>query len=385
MLTGIEQKIAWPLLLGNFFIGTGVLAPAGLITELGTAFQVDAATVAGLLAYGGAVLCVESPLLAFATHRFDRRLVLCGALLVFALGHLLSLFAARFTELLVIRLIMIAAAALFTPQAASALALLCPADQRATAITFVFLGWSLASAVGIPLANLFGSLAGWQGVYATLALGCLGTAYAVYRSLPRGLHGRPLTLASWIRALLNPKVWGILMISGLALTGHYCKYPYIVVDLQTRLSTNPLLTAGLLALYGGASILGTAVSTRIVGRIGPIATVNIFLGVIGMGLLLWTGLTGSLIIAAGSLLIWGSGISPFIAAQQARLVNADPATASTSIALNTSIVYLGQAIGTSLGGYLLPGQPNQIPGGLAVVPVLLAALISLVLARRFQI
>ena len=384
-MNGIRNKITWPLLLGNFFIGTGVLAPAGLISELGTAFQVDAAAVASLLAYGGAVLCLESPLLAFATHRLDRRRLLCGALLIFALGHFLSLFAARFETLLLIRLVMIAAAALFTPQAASALALYYPADQRAAAITFVFLGWSLASAVGIPLAKLSGSLAGWRILFASLALGCLGAAYAVLKTLPAGLHGQTLSFTSWITALTNRNIWGILAVSGLALAAHHSKYPYIVVDLTTSLNSGPALTASLLSLYGVASILGTALATRVIAQAGASTTVSLFLGVTGLGLLMWTTVTGSLFITMAALFIWGSGVSPFIAAQQARLVNANPATASTSISLNTSIVYLGQAIGTSWGGLLLSTTPNHFPSWTAMVPLLLAFLLSLTLAARFKI
>ena len=374
----------WPLLLGNFFIGTGVLAPAGLISELSAAFQVDATAVASLLAYGGAVLCVESPLLAYATHNYDRRQVLCGALLIFALGHMLSLFASQFAGLLLIRLVMIAAAALFTPQAASALALYFPAHQRAAAITFVFLGWSLASAVGIPLAKLCGSLVGWRVVYATLALGCLFTAYAVKQTLPQGLHGKALSLASWIRALTDRNIWSILAISSLALSSHHSKYPYIVVDLATSLNPSPALTAALLAIYGGASIVGISLATRIIAQAGPAATANIFLGVTGVGMLMWTTMTGSLPIAMASLLIWGSGISPFIAAQQARLVSANPATASTSISLNTSVVYLGQAIGTSWGASFLVTDATSLPGWMAIIPLLAALMLSLVLAARQQ-
>ena len=141
----------------------------------------------------------------------------------------------------------------------------------------------------------------------------------------------------------------------------------------------------MLSLYGVASILGTALATRVIAQAGASTTVSLFLGVTGLGLLMWTTVTGSLFITMAALFIWGSGVSPFIAAQQARLVNANPATASTSISLNTSIVYLGQAIGTSWGGLLLSTTPNHFPSWTAMVPLLLAFLLSLTLAARFKI
>jgi DNA-binding HxlR family transcriptional regulator len=54
-------------------IGTGVLAPAGLINELQAAFHISASAVGSLIGYGAAVLCIEAQLLACATNRIDRR------------------------------------------------------------------------------------------------------------------------------------------------------------------------------------------------------------------------------------------------------------------------------------------------------------------------
>jgi MFS family permease len=125
-VTRSPQAALWPLLLGNFVIGTGVMAPAGLIRELTAAFAVDVAAVGSLIAWGGALLCIEAPLVAFATSRLDRRVLLAGALLLFAAGHLASACAGTFHTLLAIRLVMIAAVACFTPQAASAVALFVP-------------------------------------------------------------------------------------------------------------------------------------------------------------------------------------------------------------------------------------------------------------------
>ena len=38
--------------------------------------------------------------------------------------------------------------------------------------------------------------------------------------------------------------------------------------------------------------------------------------------------------------------------QQVRLVAAAPALASASVSLNTSVLYIGQAIGSAIGGFL---------------------------------
>ena len=153
--------------------------------------------------------------------------------------------------------------------------------------------------------------------------------------------------------LTSGRIWTILSISSLAIAGQYIKYPYIVVDLKSRLATGPLTTATLLLVYGCASILGTMSATWAVSRLGVRTTVSTFLGVILLGLILWSSQPASLSLAGLTLFIWGIGMSPAIAAQQARLIEADPVVASASTSMNTSVVYLGQAAGTLLGGEML--------------------------------
>jgi predicted MFS family arabinose efflux permease len=65
---------------------------------------------------------------------------------------------------------------------------------------------------------------------------------------------------------------------------------------------------------------------------------------------------GSWLVAfvAGTL-AWGAGIFANNSSQQARLVMASPELSGASIALNTSMIYLGQAVGTTFGGFVIAG------------------------------
>lgn len=372
-------------MFGNFVIGTGVLAPAGMINDLSQAFGVDVATVGLLIAYGGALLCFQSPLFALATNRLDRRLLLTSALLLFAIGHFCSALVSEFSALLTIRLIMIASAAVFTPQAASTLPLFLPVEHRSSAIAFLFVGWSLASAIGIPMVNLISGLIGWQAVYIGLATACALAAIAVAGTVPAGLRANRLSLAAWQKILTGRKTWLLLSITALAIAGQNVKYPYIVVELHSRLNASPALTATLLAVYGVASIIGTLIASRVIFHLGPRNTVNVFLGILFIGLLLWAGEWTILPLTVTALFIWGVGTSPAVSSQQARLVDADPAAASASTSLNTSFVYMGQAAGTALGGQLLVSGHTGLASGLALVLLALALLTSLLVAQRLRI
>ena len=85
--------------------------------------------------------CVGSPLTAWLTSRIERRRLPTTTLAVMACANLASAFVPGYMSLLAIRLFMIAIAPLYTPRAAgTTAALVAPAEKRASAIAYVFLG-----------------------------------------------------------------------------------------------------------------------------------------------------------------------------------------------------------------------------------------------------
>ena len=99
---------------------------------------------------------------------------------------------------------------------------------------------------------------------------------------------------------------------------------------------------------------------------------------------LWLTAPASVALTVLALLVWGLGVSPSIAAQQARLVEANPAAASASVSLNTSIVYLGQASGALAGGHLLVRGQTTVAATLTLALLALALGLSLVPRHRLR-
>src|SRR5258705_13978066 len=151
----VERRFApTALMLGNFVTGTSVLAPAGMLSELSEGLDVSIRDAGLLITFGAIVLCIGSPLTAWLTSRIERRVLLTATLAVLALANAASAFAPDYATLLVIRLIMLAVGALYTPQAPGTAALIGPANKRGGTIAYIFLGWSLAAAIGLPLATV---------------------------------------------------------------------------------------------------------------------------------------------------------------------------------------------------------------------------------------
>ena len=78
--------VLWPLLFGNFVIGTGVMAVPGTLNEISAGMQVSPATAGQLISAGAALMCVGAPLLAALVAGWDRRRLLALSMLWMAVS-----------------------------------------------------------------------------------------------------------------------------------------------------------------------------------------------------------------------------------------------------------------------------------------------------------
>src|SRR5580693_1291775 len=214
-------------MFGNIVTGTSIMAPAGMLSELSSGLGVSINSAALLVTFGAVVLCIGSPLTAWLTSRIERRTLLTGTLAVLALTNAASAFAPDYASLLVIRLIMLAIGALYTPQAAGTAGLIVPEEKRGSTIAYIFLGWSLAAAVGLPLITLIASRYGWRAAFGGISvIGALSFLLLMWR-LPAGLVGTPVDLKTWADLGRNRVIVVLLAITTLLMSGQFAVFTYM--------------------------------------------------------------------------------------------------------------------------------------------------------------
>src|SRR3982751_3148980 len=194
----------WALLAGNFVIGTGVMVVPGTLNEISSSLSVSAATAGQLITAAAVVMCLGAPLLAAVVAGWDRRILLSCTMLWYAAGHVAGMFATDFSGLMVTRVLAVIAPAVFTAQAAACAGMLVPADQRGRAVTFVFLGWSMASVLGLPISTLVGGHFGWRTAFALIAALSVISAVWIWLKLPNGIRPAALSREAWGRGLKTP-------------------------------------------------------------------------------------------------------------------------------------------------------------------------------------
>ena len=260
------------LMFGNLVTGCSVVAPAGMLPELAEGFGISIRTTSLLITFGAMVLCICSPLTAWLTSRFDRRHLLAATLAVLALGNFASSLAPGYGSLLAIRLVMLAIGALYTPQAAGTAAMIVPAERRGSTMAYVFLGWSLAIAGGLPLITLIGSHQGWRAAYAAVGIvGALSFVLLV-RRLPRGLRGTPVELKTWIELGRNRMVVLLLLITALQMSGQFVVFTFMGPLLKSLTHADPHHVGLVFALYGVSGFVGVIIASRIVDGWGAYRT-----------------------------------------------------------------------------------------------------------------
>ena len=384
LTTGARWSAASRALMGgNFAIGCGVMVVAGSLNDIAASLAVSAAVAGQLIAAAAAVMAVGAPLLAAALGRFDRRRLLALALVWYALGHLLAAAMPGLASLLPVRVISVLGAAVFTPQAAAAINVLAPAEHRGRAMTTVFMGWSLASVLGVPVGSLVAETLGWRWAFVGVAGLSAGAAWAVWRTLPDGVLPPPLSRSSWRAVLTDPLLMAIVAVTALSAAGQFTLFSYVAPYHRQVLGAGAVAISLLFFWFGGFGLIGNLLLTRWIDRLGATRCVHIALLLIAVSLACWP-LAGSVALMAAVLLPWGLGIFACNSSQQARLAQAAPALAPAVLALNTSAIYVGQAVGAAGGGALLAahGLHSLAPVGLGWL--LLALGCSLLAARGMR-
>jgi DHA1 family inner membrane transport protein len=370
------------LMLGNLVTGCSVLAPAGMLPELSTGLGISIHAAGLLITFGAITLCIGSPLTAWLTSRIERRMLLTATLAVLALGNLASAFAPGYASLLVIRLMMLAVGALYTPQAAGTAALIVPAERRGSTIAYIFMGWSLAAAVGLPLITFIASRYGWRVAYGAIgALGSVSFLLLMVR-LPAGLKGTPVDLKTWSAVGRSRTIRLLLVITMLQMSGQFAVFTFMGPLLKKLTEASPDAIGMVFAIYGVCGFLGVVVASRIVDTWGPYSTSLLFTCLLLAGVTGWALSAGTLVLMAIAVAIWGLGFASTNSMQQVRLVAAAPPLAPATVALNTSVLYIGQAIGSAVGGLLFARELLHSVGFVAVGFVVLALVLVIVSRPR---
>lgn len=372
----------WSLLFGNFVIGCGVMVVGGTLNDLTHDLNISVTTGGQLLAVAALMMSVGAPLLAWLVGHIDRRTLLAWTMVWYAVGHLLCALAPGYEWLWPARALTVLSAAVFTPQAAATAGFMSTPAKRGQAITFVFMGWSIASVAGMPLTAWIGERMGWRVAMALTGLAAFASAWLVWRHLPAGIRPPALSLRSWRKVLKSPLLMAVVAVTACQSAGQFTVLGYTAPYYKQVFGASPEQISLMFTWFGALALAGNVLLNRSIDRVGAAPAVTLTLALMALSLLIWP-LASSLPVLAAVLLPWAISGFATNSGQQARLGGLSPRLAPALMALNTSAIYLGHALGASGGGWVISHHGYEQLHWLGLAWMLVALALSM-WAQRVQ-
>lgn len=337
------------LTAGNFFVATSFLAVGGLLPDIASSLAIPIEKAGLLIAAFGISAAICAPVLATLGSRIDRRKLLTISMAICAIASVLAALSRSYEELMLARVLAAVTSAVYTPQVAATVSMLVPENERAPTLAKLMVGWAVGSVLGNPLSVLIAAGFGWRWSFAFIGIASAIVAVFVWRSLPAKVEVPPLNWHRWFQVLRSPALRWLTAATALTNVGSNVMLSYIAPVVKAVQGISGPALAALLFTSGIGGLLGNLLSVRMVRRQGATLVAYKCNTVSAIVLLCWpfvAAWTAAIYVAQ---FVWSLGSAAFPAVQQARLVAVAPMLAAATIALNSSMTYLGGSVGATIG------------------------------------
>ena len=376
----------YALTAGAFGIGTTEFVIMGLLIQVAADLHVSIAA-AGVLISGYALgVFVGAPLLTAATSRMPRKAVLVALMIVFTLGNLACAIAPNYTMLMIARVITSLAHGTFFGVGAVVATGLVTEDRKASAISIMFTGLTVATLLGVPAGAWLGLQLGWRATFwAVTAIGVIATI-VIATLVPRDRgDAAPIAFREELKAIARPQVMLGLLMTVLGFGGMFTVYTYIQPLLTQVTGFSESAVSPILLVFGIGMILGNLLGGRFADRrlipalLGTLLALAAVMGLMSFvlrsqwAMVLFVGLLGAAAFAT---------VSPL----QLWVLQKAGDAQSLASSLNIGAFNLGNALGAWLGGVVIAHGAGLTTltwvGALVPASAFLVALWSVALERK---
>ncbi|WP_442895240.1 MFS transporter [Bradyrhizobium sp. AZCC 2230] len=365
--------VLFSLAMGGFAIGTTEFASMSLLPFFAADLHIDEPTAGHAISAYALGVVLGAPLIAVLGAKFARRTQLLALMAVFALGNALTALAPGFGAMVAARFLSGLPHGAYFGIAALVAASLVPQHRRSQAVGQVMLGLTIATIIGVPLANLIGQAVGWRASFGFVSVLALLTMLLCALFAPRDQAGRSDPLRE-LGALKSRRVWTTLAISAIGFGGMFAVYTYLATTLieVTKVSTEVI--PFFLAIFGIGATLGNLVVPRFADR-ALMPTAGVILLFAAVALLVFPLVAGNPWLLAIDIFAIGASVA-LGAVLQTRLMDVAGDAQALAAALNHSAFNTANAIGPFLGGLAIRQglgwtSTGPVGAGLAVLGFLI--------------
>lgn len=310
--------------------------------------HIDEPTAGHVISSYALGVVVGAPIIAVLSARVTRRTLLMGLMSVFALVNLLSALSPSYAWMLAFRFLSGLPHGAYFGIATLVAASVVPTEKRTQAVGRVLLGLTVATIVGVPLANWTGRVSGWRLTFVAVAALALLCVVLIASYAPRD---RTVAAASPLRelgALKRSQVWLTLATGAIGFGGIFAVYTYLGSTLIDVTHVSAAISPLVFSVFGVGMTVGNLVVPRFADR-ALMPTAGMLLAGSAVVLAVFPFAAANIWTVTVDVFLIGVG-GALATVLQTRLMDVAGEAQSLAAALNHSAFNVANALGPWLGG-----------------------------------
>ncbi|NMJ64170.1 sugar transporter [Salmonella enterica] len=384
----VSRKVAWlrvvTLAIAAFIFNTTEFVPVGLLSDIAESFHMQTAQVGIMLTIYAWVVAVMSLPFMLLTSQMERRKLLICLFVLFIASHVLSFLAWNFTVLVVSRIGIAFAHAIFWSITASLAIRLAPAGKRAQALSLIATGTALAMVLGLPIGRVVGQYFGWRTTFFAIGMGALITLLCLIKLLPKLPSEHSGSLKSLPLLFRRPALMSLYVLTVVVVTAHYTAYSYIEPFVQNVAGLSANFATVLLLILGGAGIIGSLVFGKLGNRHAS-SLVSIAIALLVVCLLLLLPAAESEAHLAILSIFWGIAIMVIGLGMQVKVLALAPDATDVAMALFSGIFNIGIGAGALVGNQVSLHWSMSAIGYIGAIPACAALVWAVLIFRKWPV
>lgn len=384
----VSRKVAWlrvvTLAIAAFIFNTTEFVPVGLLSDIAESFHMQTAQVGIMLTIYAWVVAVMSLPFMLLTSQMERRKLLICLFVLFIASHVLSFLAWNFTVLVISRIGIAFAHAIFWSITASLAIRLAPAGKRAQALSLIATGTALAMVLGLPIGRVVGQYFGWRTTFFAIGMGALITLLCLIKLLPKLPSEHSGSLKSLPLLFRRPALMSLYVLTVVVVTAHYTAYSYIEPFVQNVAGLSANFATVLLLILGGAGIIGSLVFGKLGNRHAS-SLVSIAITLLVICLLLLLPAANSEAHLAILSIFWGIAIMVIGLGMQVKVLALAPDATDVAMALFSGIFNIGIGAGALVGNQVSLHWSMSAIGYIGAIPACAALVWAVLIFRKWPV
>ncbi|MBU5245843.1 MFS transporter [Bacillus halotolerans] len=344
------------LAISAFAIGTTEFISVGLLPLISDDLHIPVTTAGLTVSLYALGVTFGAPILTSLTSSMSRKTLLLWIMIIFIAGNTMAASASSIGILLAARVISAFSHGVFMSIGSTIAADLVPENKRASAISIMFTGLTVATVTGVPFGTFIGQQLGWR--FAFMVIIAVGIIAVIANGIlvPSNLRkGTKTTMRDQFKLVTNGRLLLLFVITALGYGGTFVVFTYLSPLLQEVTGFKAGTVAIILLVYGIAIAIGNMIGGKLSNR-NPIAA--LFYMFIVQALVLFTltftapyKIAGLITILFMGLLAFMNvpGLQVYVVMLAERFV---PSAVDVASAINIAAFNAGIALGSFLGGVI---------------------------------